>query len=178
MIRRLTLIALVILAGCNKAESPAASGGGGEAKASPDAKVAAAAASPQLSPGEWEMTTEMLDMNIPGMPKGALPPQLTKQNSFKSCMKQQKPDASFFQGKGNSNCTYSDFSMDGGRIKGAATCDTPSGKMTMTMDGEYHPDRYDLTMAMKGGEMSMKMHTVGRRIGECSAADAAADSGG
>lgn len=173
MDRRLILLACVTLVACNKAESPAPGGNAAEANSAAAADTApTAAAAPtaeaQMRPGEWEMTTELLDMNMPGVPAGAMPKQMSN-TSFKTCMKQQKPDASFFQGNKNSHCTYSDFSMSGGRVRGTATCDNGGQTMTMTMDGRYASESYDMTMAMKSEQMSMKMHTAGKRVGDCPA---------
>lgn len=167
MRHRLTLIALVALAGCDKTENTPAAG---SADASATATQAVKETRAQMRPGEWEMTTEMLEMNIPGMPVGAMPAQMKNTSTFKTCMKNDKPDASFFQGNKNGNCTYKDFSMEGGHVKGTATCDNEGQKMTMTMDGQYGAESYDMTMAMKSEQMSMKMHTAGHRTGDCPAA--------
>lgn len=168
MRHRLTLIVLITLAGCNKAENTPATGSADETTAATQAAKESPRA--QMQPGEWEMATEMLEMNIPGMPAGAMPAQMKNGSTFKTCMKNDKPDASFFQGNKNSNCTYKDFSMEGGHVKGTATCDNEGQTMTMTMDGQYGAESYDMTMAMKSEQMSMKMHTSGKRIGDCPAA--------
>lgn len=168
MSRHLTWLALIALAGCNNAgTTPAANGESSTAETTPD--TARPIGRMQMRPGEWEMTTEMLDMNIPGMPAGAMLKQMKNTTNFKTCMKDDKPDANFFQGTRNSNCTYKDFSMAGGHVKGTATCDNAGQTMTMTMDGRYGAESYDMTMALKSEQMSMKMHTAGRRIGDCSA---------
>ena len=45
------------------------------------------------------------------------------------------------------------------------------GEMTMTMDGQYGPSSYDMTMNMIGGAAGMKMNisakSNGKRIGSC-----------
>lgn len=128
------------------------------------------AASVTLSPGEWELTSEMLEMNIPGMPAGAMPKEAMQKTSVKTCLtpeQTEKPDAGFFSGQRNPNCTYDGFEMTGGTVSGTISCKADGGTQKMTIAGTYESENYDMRMEMQSERMSMKMHTSGKRVGDC-----------
>jgi hypothetical protein len=86
-----------------------------------------------------------------------------------------RPSANFMAAQKNSNCTYQDFSMEGGRMTGTMTCSGGQvpGQMEMAMEGEYSARSYDMNMDMNakgmpgGMTMTIKARTTGRKVGEC-----------
>jgi hypothetical protein len=171
--------ALALLAGC---------GGGGEAekaKTGPQSaeEVAKEMSQMQLRPGQWETTTQILSMEAPGVPAEATKAVTDEKTTVATCITPEqaaKPDASFLSGQQGANCSYSDFDMSGGKVRGRISCqnkDAP-GSMTMAMSGTYAEEEYDFGMDMElrgdapGQSMTMKARTSGRRVGECPAGGA------
>lgn len=160
---------LMLLAACSGSEEKSAAGNdsaaAGEKRAPPVSSVT-------LRPGEWELTTEVVEMNIPGLPAGVMPKEAMQKTTLKTCLKPEqtgKPDASFFSGQKNPNCTYEGFEMTAGTVKGTISCPSAQGTQKMTLTGQYQPESYDMRMDMESERMTMKMHTAGKRLGECPA---------
>ena len=149
-----------------------------------EAKVAAAnAGGEMISPGRWEGTLAMHDVKMPNMDK--LPPAMREQMTnrmadgrpFVSCVTEQQIRAKhgLFTGQesANKNCRYDHFTMAGGKIDAAMSCDMPNAKMAMTMTGSYAPDSYHMDAATTtsastaAGGMSMSMTIDGKRVGAC-----------
>jgi hypothetical protein len=136
----------------------------------------AAAAITPLNPGEWETSIET---KIAG-----LPPQVAKMMSGQKVMVRHcvtpeeaaKPKSDLFTGKKHSNCTGEQLALTGGRLHSVMECkDARGGASTMTMDGQYGGDSYDVSMTISGNDrgrqMRMESHTTGRRVApSCSAA--------
>jgi len=170
--------AVLALAGCGKGEDKAGSGAPQSVE-----EVAKEMDMVQLQPGEWETTTEMVDMKIEGAPEGmpadAMKGAIGHKTSVRSCITPEqaaKPNADFVAAQKDSKCTYSDFAMVGGTIKGTVSCPgEQGGKMTASMNGSYQPTSYALTMTMNmdgiqpGMKMVSTMKTTGKRIGDCPA---------
>lgn len=168
--RLLCAAALSILAACGD------SGTRGNMSAE---EVAGELASVKIQPGQWEATNEIVSAEAPGMPEGALAGMIGRKTITRNCVTPEqaaKPDANFLAAQENSNCSYQDFSMDGGRMTGTMTCQGGEmpGRMVMAMSGDYGPTSYDMTMDMKPSElpggmsMTVKARTTGKRIGDCS----------
>ncbi|MEA3037703.1 MAG: hypothetical protein QOE79_216 [Sphingomonadales bacterium] len=137
----------------------------------------AAAGNVHLNPGEWETTAEI---NFGGL--GNMPPQaaqamkaLNRKVTSRQCLtpeKAQRPTGDLFSGKHQEGCTREGFTFAGGRVNGTMTCKDPRGMAsTMTMDGQYGGDSFDVTMKVaasgEGRSMTWSSHSVGRRIGPC-----------
>tara|TARA_R110000824_G_scaffold85425_5_gene212326 strand:+ start:12707 stop:13249 length:543 start_codon:yes stop_codon:yes gene_type:complete len=134
-----------------------------------------------LEPGEWENTVEIVDVKIDGlpegMPAGVMDSMKGKVTTSKSCITEEeasKPGAQFFAAQEKTNCEVKKFDMSGGAVTSEMACDNMGGSpgsMTMTMDGQYGPSSYDMTMNMVGGAAGMKMNisakSNGKRIGSC-----------
>jgi hypothetical protein len=151
--------------------------GGNQSAAAKGPGGSAPAVQMKLNPGLWETNVEMavsgLPANVAAMMKG------TKVTT-RSCVTQEeasRPSGEIFAGKQRDGCTYSDYSVSGGRIHGKMSCtgNNGQGAMTMVMDGKYGGDSFDVTMNVDtkaaGQSMAIGSHTTGRRIGACSAAD-------
>lgn len=138
----------------------------------------------QLQPGEWEMTMQVVDYKAPGMPAAAAeqmkaaPPTTTKDCMTEEEAKGPKPDA-FSPSQNGLNCKQENFSWANGRISGKTSCEgaNGTGKMSMTMDGNYTPTTMTInikneTMTAANVGASIEMRVSGRRIGECPAGKA------
>jgi hypothetical protein len=136
-----------------------------------------------VDPGKWQTKVAVLDVDMPGMP-----PQMVQQmkqtmtkmqgNSYEVCLSEadvKKPKEDFFAGK-ERNCRYDHFTMSGGKIDAALTCQGREGEtMNMAINGTYARDSYEATMAMdvtggpQGKGMKLRSHSESHRIGQCTA---------
>jgi hypothetical protein len=132
----------------------------------------------KIQPGQWEATNEIVSASAPGMPAGVLDQMVGQKTTVQNCITPEqaaKPSANFLAAQENSNCTYQDWSMNGGRMTGTMTCEGGEmpGKMVMTMDGRYGSTQYDMNMNMEttglpdNMSMTIKARTTGKRIGDC-----------
>lgn len=134
-----------------------------------------------ISPGQWQTTTTINEVKIPGMP-----PEMAKQmqagmgkpRTFDHCVTEEeakKPREEFFAGDGQNSCRYDNFTMGGGRIAMVMQCDSPSGRQVMKMDGTYSADAYHMTVASKVesgekspmGGMTLNATMDAKRVGVC-----------
>lgn len=177
--KHLLLIAPMALAACNSGPSVEASNATARQVAE---KVAAAGAAPRMSPGRWEGTMTITDMQMPGMPAEmgeTMKAQMSKAHNFTNCLTPEqanKPAADFFSG-GNNSCVYDRFSMSNGQIDAAMTCkgQGPGGTMNATMKGNFSSDSFQLAMTSKTAgtpgqpmtNMTMSMRMESKRVGEC-----------
>lgn len=138
-------------------------------------KVDASGIKPQ--PGRWESSVKIAKMDLPGLPpqaKDAMSKQMGQTQTFASCLTPEqanKPDAGFFQA-GAKDCKYDTFTMAGGKIDAAMTCDRGGQKLKMTMAGTYSETSYDIQVKSEGEvqpgmPMSMEMSIASHRAGEC-----------
>lgn len=131
-----------------------------------------------VNPGKWRSTVTIEEMTMPGMP-----PEMAAQmkgfagrtETHESCLsadEAKRPKEDFFSG--GKNCRYDNFSMGNGRIDAVMKCKEDGATHTMTMNGTYSGDTYDMRMAMRSdaGEgadagMTMKMRVEAKRVGQC-----------
>jgi len=173
MTRFVILAPFFLLAGCG--EKPE-----GAEKNGVPAPAPIAAAPVSFQAGKWQATSELLKMEVPGMPPEIAKANVGQKTSFEHCITPEqaaKPPSDFFTNAKNTNCTTQNFTMVGGKLDATMTCvdrNTP-GDMTMTIKGDYHPTSYTATMTMVtagapgGGEMKITATTSGKRVGECDA---------
>lgn len=181
---RVAAFGLCLLAGCGShgANQQAANqqAGNGQAAAGPQASASAAGSGGlTIQPGAWEITMEMQPGETTGMPAGVQMPQIPP-STIRSCVTPEqvaRANASFLNGGGHAgmDCDYSRVSVGGGRIQGTSTCSREGMQATVTMDGSFTPTSYDIRQQMqtnmRGRTMSSTNHLVGRRIGDCTAAE-------
>jgi hypothetical protein len=173
------------LGACGKSGSQAsgnAAASGNSASASASAGTQSggtAAGNIQLNPGEWETTSQIAMSGL-----GNLPPQaaqamkgLSQKVTTRHCLTPERarnPGGDLFSGKQQEGCSRQGFTFAGGRVQGSMTCKDPRGMAsTVTMDGQYGGDSFDVTMKMtasgEGRGMTWSSHTIGRRVGACPA---------
>lgn len=175
--KKLLLLAPLALSACNSGPTVKATNASVEEVAE---KVAASGGAMTLTPGRWEGTVTIAEMEIPGLPPEAaakMKEGRAKGEVITNCLtpeQAKKPSAEFF-GRGNKDCRYDHFSMTGGRIDAKMQC--KSGGMTVdaTMAGQFSSDSYQMTMTSKSAgtpSQPMSAHTMtmkidARRTGEC-----------
>jgi len=165
--RKLALIAFVLVAGCS-GEEP-------QKKATPAAAV-------KLQPGQWETTVEVTNLSMSDKSPAA-PGIIGKKTTVSNCItpeQVEKPEAALFTG-GSSNCKYDNLYMSDGRLSSSMTCTQPgrSGNSSSMVDGSYTATTFDATVETQtySGSHDFKMDAKvsGHRIGECTAAATTAE---
>ncbi|MEG3091558.1 DUF3617 domain-containing protein [Sphingomonas sp. PB1R3] len=137
-------------------------------------ETGAGSAVAKLQPGKWEVKTQVSDLKMKDMPKGvsSTPPAQTN-NICLTAEQAAKGPAELLKGA-QSDCTVTSSTFAGGKVESELTCKMP-GDMTMhsKTKGTFTETSFttDQEMEMSGAHaMSQKVHTEGRRIGECDAA--------
>ncbi|MFC3102166.1 DUF3617 domain-containing protein [Altererythrobacter lauratis] len=137
---------------------------------------------PTPQPGQYTTTTELLELNIPG-----LTPEM--QQMFEQMMAEGAQEGASYcltaaevtssreemlKNMTESDCTVQRFDMSGGTIDAALTCppgtDGISGDVRMT--GTMSETGADMTMSFKTqipdmGEATIRMRAVTTRVGDC-----------
>ena len=179
MMRKTTsAIAILLLAACGGQNGNEQVGSNGTAGASESAS-SGGAAGVALQPGEYETRVEVTRMamsNMPNMPAGMTPPT-PPPTTIRSCLTPEqaaRPNANFLSGSGETGgCDYSDFSMEGGRMRGTVQCSSAGTTMRSTFDGQFTSTGYEMTSqaqtSASGMTMDMETRTTARRIGDCPA---------
>jgi hypothetical protein len=181
------VFALCLLAGCgsrsaNQQAANQEQSANGQVGAEPRAVASAEGEGLTIQPGEWEITMEMQATQASGAPAGMRMPQIPP-STMRSCVTPEqvaRANASFLNGGGHAgmDCDYSHVSVSGGRIQGTSTCSREGMQATVVMDGSFTPTSYDIRQQMQstmhGRTMASTNHLVGRRIGECTPAQASA----
>jgi hypothetical protein len=167
--------AALALAGCGSSDK---SGGNGSSVAGGSGSGGGPASGISLQPGEWEMKTEVVNISAEGLPPGIAEGMKAQAGrTTRTCMTAEEakgPKADMFARNNPGNCKSEGFSWAGGRIHGTTTCTGTegAGKAVVTMDGQYSPQRIDMTMKSEtdiaGKAMKMEMRISGHRVGECS----------
>jgi hypothetical protein len=171
---RLVLVPLacLALAACNKDPQVSLTNATPEEVA--NAAAAAQTNTPPLRAGQWETRVEMLKIDMPGMPPQMV--EMMKKRSattVSSCMTEEqarKPSAETFAPNRNAKCTFRHFTMGGGKLDATMACKEGEGAMTMTMKGDYAPEKidYQATIDTNGAQkMTMATRVTAHRIGEC-----------
>lgn len=186
MLRIMAATAALALAACegqqeagNAAANGAAAAAGGNAATSSGGDAGTAgAAMVEMRPGQWETTVEVLrlDMaNVPGMPAGMTQP-LPPPQTIRSCVtpeQARRPDADMFAGGNQAGCTYENFSMTGGRIQGAVTCNSSGTTVRSTFNGSFGAESMQVEsesqVSANGVTVDTATRVTGRRLGDCPA---------
>ncbi|MCJ2180581.1 DUF3617 domain-containing protein [Novosphingobium album (ex Hu et al. 2023)] len=174
---------MLTLAACgSKEEAPGEStAASGETRSADDVAHEAAKLN-RPKPGSYKQTIEILDMEIPGLPKeaaGQMKAMTGKPQVQTICITDADTEKGYKEmlqnvGKGG-DCTYSKFDVAGGRLDAQMHCKTEGqGEATMTMNGTVSETGSDVMVGMDvtGGQqpmgaMKMKMHLTTERVGDC-----------
>ena len=132
----------------------------------------------KIQPGQWEATNVIVSASGPGLPADVLQRMVGRKTVKNNCVTPEqaaRPQANFLAAQENSDCTYQDFQMAGGKMSGQMTCSGGEmpGDVVMKMNGDYGPQSYDMVMDMTtaglpgGMALTIKARTTGRRVGDC-----------
>ncbi|MEQ1724871.1 MAG: DUF3617 domain-containing protein [Sphingopyxis sp.] len=146
-----------------------------------------------LQPGQYAANVEVIRVDVPGLPAeqakmlgGMMSSSTAVEHSY--CLTPEQASRSgrdmFAEmAKGDGNCQFADFDVDGDRVSGHLTCTGGRGGATsaIALDGTMQAASSDVHMTMTvndshmpQGRMEVEMRAVTRRTGECTAASAAA----
>ena len=165
---------MLALAGCGGSETKAEGEAGGSAVAP---TAASGGGAMQIQPGEWEITSETLNIDSPSMPPQvaeAMKKSIGQKTTSRKCITAEEASGGdFVSPDPEAQCTKQGFSFAGGRIQGSMSCTGEDGKATITMSGSHSGTSYDMTSKItsqnEAGSMTMETRNTGRRLGECTA---------
>lgn len=180
MFKRLapSLALVVALAACGSAEE--SEGTNAESISMEAAAQRAKDSGMKPEPGQYRVTMELLELDIPGAPQGAkdMMRGMMGGQSHEYCLKQEDVDKGFEemarQSQENKDCTFERFDISGGAFDGRMVCNVPGqGRMTITMKGEGSPTSSTMETRMEGdfsgmGPSMIRMRASHERIGDCS----------
>ncbi|HEX8364685.1 MAG TPA: DUF3617 domain-containing protein [Allosphingosinicella sp.] len=176
------IAAALALAGCGgggeggDANKAAGNAGGNAGAGAEGGEAGGGGGSASLQPGQWEITTNVTSMNVPGMPAGMTPP-MPPPTTVRACLtaaQAAQPGAGFLSGSGEAQgCTYESNSIGGGRIQAVVQCNQAGTTMRSTMTGQFTADSYEVNQQVEtsaqGQNMQIQSRTTGRRVGDCPA---------
>lgn len=168
----------MVLAGCGSADE--GEGSNSESISMADAAQRARDSGMKPKPGQYRVTMELLELDVPGAPEGAkeMMRGMMGGQSHEYCLKQEDVDKGFEemarQSQENKDCTFERFDMSGGAFDGRMVCNVPGqGRMTIAMHGEGTPTSSTMETRMEGdfsgmGPSTIRMRASHERIGDCS----------
>ena len=163
---------MLALAGCGGSDTKADGGAGNDS-----APTAAASGAMQVEPGEWEVTSETVNIDSPSMPPevaAAMKKSIGQKTTSRKCITaEEAAGGDFVSPDPEAQCTKQGFSFAAGRIQGTMSCTGEDGKATVTLNGSHSGTSYDMnariTSENQAGKMTMETRNTGRRLGECPA---------
>ena len=134
-------------------------------------EVAGQLSSMRIEPGLWELTSEVLEVRGPDLPREVRNRMVGPRPRLRHCITPEqaaRPSANFLAGRPDRGCVYRTFAARDGRMTGETICPDTRTRM----EGRYGPRAYDMRMEMEspvpGGEaMTLELRARGRRIGDC-----------
>lgn len=153
--------------------------------ANPAEMAALADAFVKPQPGEYEVASQLLEFELPGIPpaqadmmRSIMEGEMSQTSRY--CLTDEQAengwqDAVEAMQQAEQDCEYSKFETKGNTLNAAMTCTQQGGTVaTVEMTGDLAKTGQDITMAMSGkspdmagGEMTMKLRMQSKRIGEC-----------
>jgi hypothetical protein len=134
-------------------------------------EVARELADMRIAPGLWELTSEVADVRGPDLPVDVRRRMIGPRTRLTHCItpeQAEEPSANFLALRSDNACTYREFTLRDGVMRGEMIC--PGA--TATMEGRYGAEAYDLRMQMESplpddATMTLEIRARGRRVGEC-----------
>ncbi len=129
--------------------------------------AAPALAQVQPQPGQYETTSVIESMNMPGVPPEVLTMMKGRVTTMKICLTEadMKKDPKKML-SADKSCELKRYNYAGGKIDAEMTCKSQEGPMTMVMTGTYTTTSYAMRSTMSGG-MNMVTRVSAKRIGPC-----------
>ncbi|HUE79745.1 MAG TPA: DUF3617 domain-containing protein [Sphingomicrobium sp.] len=172
-----TLPCAALLAACSN--EPEVSARNATAEEVADQVADAGGSDSFVRPGKWQSRVTIEKFELPGAPPeaaAAMRRMYDRAQVDESCLtpeQAKRPKEDFFAGA-SKNCRYERFDMGGGKIDAVMKCTGEGAAQTMTMQGTYGPENYQMRMNMEAnagsgpaGAMTMAMRVDAKRIGEC-----------
>lgn len=144
------------------------------------ALIFACSGNASLQPGQWEFTTKITDIEVPGQApavaaqmKQAMASQAQTQSRCITPAEAANMGGNLANPGGNAQgCTFSKQTFAGGAIDVAGTCQAPTGgSVATTLTGTYTATALDARISanVTGGPQQMRMSgtMTGRRTGDC-----------
>ncbi|QLC25838.1 DUF3617 domain-containing protein [Parasphingopyxis algicola] len=135
-----------------------------------------------LQAGEWTMTTQMTEIDIPSVPEemvAQMREQANAQPPNTICLSDEDVtnpvEAMFMEGDMGEDCDFGESAFEGGVINVDATCQATEGPGTTTfsMQGSYTATSMEaeITGNVEGGPMEMRIASTmtAERSGDCEA---------
>lgn len=133
--------------------------------------MAPVTAQAQIQPGQWQATSKVQSLDMPGAPPQVAKMMNGKTTNMSYCITpEQAAKGPQEMLKQNPSCHFTKYLMAGGRISTEMTCAQKGGTMTAQANGSYTPTSFSMTSnTVMTGKMSMKMtsSSTGRRVGPC-----------
>ncbi len=125
-----------------------------------------------VQPGQWEIAVTVQSIDMPGAPPGIAQMMAGKTTKVKHCITPEEasrgPQDML---KSNKSCSFTRYSMAGGKLSSQMVCKQSGGTMTATSTGSFTPTSFTANgrSVTTGGGMPMTVTatTVGKRIGDC-----------
>ena len=126
-----------------------------------------------VTPGEWDMAITTDSMSMPGMDADAMKAMAGRTVHVRHCI----TPADAARGpqdmlKASKECTFTHYSMVGGRLHSETVCKEPGGTMTAVGDGTFTATGFTMKSrsTMTGGApMTIVATMIGKRVGACAA---------
>lgn len=176
--RSMFLLAPVAALALSACGDSAESGSSGETISVEDVADRARSA-PQPEPGQYRVSMEVLEVDIPGAPPQAadMMRSMIGGQTHEYCLKPEDVEKGYQemvrQSQEGSDCSFEKFDVSGGDIDARMTCSAAGqGAMTMAMTGSATPTRSEMDMTMSGnmagmGDSTIRMKATHERIGDC-----------
>lgn len=129
---------------------------------------AAASAAPKVTPGQWQSTTIIDNVTMPGLPPEALAMMKGRPTTVTYCLTPEEAEADPKKMlAADKSCKVDRFDITDSTIDAAFTCKTDQGPATMTMTGTHNGTSYAMKNTMQSGPMTMASHATGKYLGPC-----------
>ena len=173
---------LILLTGCLALAGCGESGGSvdaeGDGTITNEEVLAATADSASPKAGRWEVSSEIREIRIPGMPAGmedmarGMFSDMFASTNYCLTQEQAEQDPEALWKDTQGDCSWESFEKTGSRIDARAVCKGPDGGTSrMTMSGTHTPTSYsadnEMTLSSPQGEGVVKVHVEGRHVGDC-----------
>ena len=118
------------------------------------------------APGHYEVTTTT------HFSDGLMPDTtVTTQNCMTREDLEKDPASVFAELPDGKSCNVAEFLMEGGEIRMQINCAAPDGDMTMTVNGSYLSETYemvsDVVVSVGDQAVTMQSTIAGKRVGDC-----------
>ena len=125
-----------------------------------------------VQPGQWETKMTINTVDMPGAPPMVANMMRGRTTTINHCITpEQATKGPQEMMKNNKTCTFTRYSVTGGRLSSEMVCKQGGGTTTATSSGSYTSTSFNATgrIVTTGGPMPMTMTstTVGHRLGDC-----------